>query len=145
MKDALGWNTERKGKFFECIVGTGTMTAELSFGLKKTQNKNLTEISWSFIIQIIFLPTTNMNILSLWKVDSTRRAAANLSSYRYSHEACFLLSKPLKTQARNLVLAFPKMQTSLLVNSNRNITSGQHRDTAEILRHKILIWQNLEN
>lgn len=41
---ALGGNTERKVKFSECIVGTGIMTAELSFGLKKTQNKNLTEI-----------------------------------------------------------------------------------------------------
>lgn len=84
-----------------------------------------------------------MNILSLWEVDSTGRAAANLSSYRYSHEACFLLSKPLKPQARNLILAFPKMQTPLLVNGNRNVPSDQCRDTAEILRHKILIWQYL--
>lgn len=52
-----------------------------------------------------------MNIFSLGKVDSTGRAAVNLSSYRYSYEACFLVSKPLKTQARKVI------ETLLLANT----------------------------
>lgn len=89
--------------------------------------QNLHRNSLSFIVKIIFLPPANMNILSLGKVNSTERAAVNLSCYRYSHEACFLLSKPLKTQARTVT----------------NITSCQHKETAEILQHKTLsgnIW-----
>lgn len=67
----------------------------------------------------------------------------SMSSYRYSHEACFLLSKSLKTDARNLILAFLKYRQSLLVSCNTNIIPGQHRDTAQVLRHKILGWQYL--
>lgn len=52
-----------------------------------------------------------MNIFSLGKVDSIEGAAVNLSSYRYSDEACFLLSKPLKTHARTVI------ETLLLANT----------------------------
>lgn len=44
-----------------------------------------------------------MNFFFLGKVHSTERGAVDLSSYRYSDEACFLLSKPLKTQARTVI------------------------------------------
>lgn len=104
MKDGLGENTD----VFLTTVGTGTMTAK-----KNPTEQNLHRNLLSFIIKIFFffLPPANMNILSLRKADSTERVAVNLSSNRYSHEACFLLSKSLKTQARMVI------ETLLLANT----------------------------